>query len=217
MLDRGQDQAAGLRRAMPRRGGPVLPLAGAGEYPEFVVLLALALADSGMRVTVVSDFDAVIEQIGRGRPRRGLTAIPSRQAGDDLQGLASISARAQLTLVAVDDGRLARGLSLPSSDAVVLAGADTEALATAYARIKAMVGLGSIRDVCALFGRGTGGAPARLGHERLAQAVQRFLGVDLAFGGAAPDTTLPGDYRCLADDLAEWVRGRGEGATWRPH
>lgn len=217
MLDRGQDQAAGLRRVMPRRGGPVLPLAGAGEHPECVVRLAQALADSGTRVTVVSDFDAVIEQIGRGRPRGGLTAIHSRQAGDDLQGLASIAARAHLTLVAVDDGRLARGLSLPSSEAVVLAGADTEALATAYARIKAMVGLGSIRDVCALFGRGTGGAPARLGHERLAQAVQRFLGVELAFGGAAPDTTLPGDYRRLADDLAEWARGRGEGATWRPH
>jgi hypothetical protein len=217
MLDRGNDQAAGLRRAMPRRGGPVLPVAGAGEHPDFVVRLAQALADNGTRVTVVSDFDAVIEQLARARPRNGLTAIHSMQAGDDLQRLPSIAARAELTLVAVDDGRLARGLALPSSEAVVLAGADTEALATAYARIKAMVGLGSIRGVCALFGRGTGGAPARLGHERLAQTVHRFLGIDLAFGGAAPDTTMPGAYRRLADDLAEWARGQGEGATWRPH
>lgn len=217
MLDRGNDQAAGLRRAMPPRGGPLLPVAGAGEYPDFVVQLAQALADNGTRVTVVSDFDAVIDQLARARPRRGLTAIPSVQAGDDLQRLVSIAARAELTLVAVDDRRLARGLALPASEAVVLAGADTEALATAYARIKAMVGLGSIRAVCALFGRGTGGASARRGHERLAQTVHRFLGVDLAFGGAAPDTALPAAYKRLADDLAEWACGRGEGATWRPH
>ena len=161
MLDRGNDQAAGLRRAMPTRGGRVLPVAGAGEHPDFVVRLSQALADNGTRVTVVSDFDAVIEQLGRARPRRGLTAIPSLHTGDDLQRLTSIAERAELTLVAVDDGRLARGLSLPTSEAVVLAGADTEALATAYARIKAMVGLGSIRAVCALFGRGIG-APRRL-------------------------------------------------------
>ena len=43
-----------------------------------------------------------------------------------------------------------------------------------------------------------------------------FLGVDLAFGGAAPDTSTPGAYRRLADDLADWARGRGE-AAWQPH
>jgi len=138
------------------------------------------------------------------------------QAGTDLLRLSTIAARADVVLVAVDDGRLARGLALPASEAVVLAGADTEALATAYARIKALVGLGSIRDVCTLFGRGSGGAPARMGHERLAQTAARFLGVDLAFGGAAPDTLMPGAYRRLADDLADWARGRG-GAAWRPH
>jgi hypothetical protein len=217
MLDRGNDQAAGLRRAMPSRGAPVLPVAGAGEHPDFVVRLAQALADNGTRVAVVSDFDAVVDQLARARSRHGLTAIHSMQAGDDLRRLAAIAARAELTLVAVDDRRLARGLALPASEAVVLAGADTEALATAYARIKAMVGLGSIRAVCALFGRGTGRASARLGHERLAQTVHRFLGVDLAFGGAAPDTTLPAAYRRLADDLADWACGQREGTTWRPH
>jgi len=216
MLDRGDDQASGLRRSMPRRGGAVLPVAGAGEHPEFVVRLAQAFADGGTRTAVVSDFDAVLEQLAQGRPRNRLTAIHSMQAGTDLLRLSTIAARADVVLVAVDDGRLARGLALPASEAVVLAGADPEALATAYARIKALVGLGSIRDVCTLFGRGSGGAPARMGHERLAQTAARFLGVDLAFGGAAPDTLMPGAYRRLADDLADWARGRG-GAAWRPH
>jgi hypothetical protein len=217
MLDRGDDQASGLRRSMPRRGGPVLPVAGAGEHPEFVVRLAQALADAGTRVTVVSDFDAVIEQLARARPRRGLEALHSLQVGTDLHRLPAIAERSALTLVAVDDGRLARGLALPASEAVVLAGADTEALATAYARIKALVGLASIRDVRTLFGRGSGGAPARRGHERLAQTAARFLGVDLAFGGAAPDSVSPGDYRRLAEELADWACGRGQGAAWQPH
>lgn len=217
MLDRGMDQAAGLRRAMPRRGGPVLAVAGAGEHPECVVRLAQALADGGVPVAVVSDFDTVIDRLRGGRPRTGLRAIPARQAGPGLQGLQEIAGHAALTLVAVDDARLARGLALPASEAVVLSGADAEGLATAYARIKAMVGLGSIREVCAVFGRGTGGAPARLGHERLAQAVRRFLGVDLAFAGAAPDSPMAGAYRRIADDLADWARGREERSTWRPH
>jgi hypothetical protein len=217
MLERGHDQASGLRRSMPRRSGTVLPVAGAGEHPEFVGRLAQALCDGGMKVTVVSDFDAVLEHLASGRARGGLTAMHSSRAGVDLQRLPAISERAALTLVAVDDGRLARGLALPANEAVVLAGADTEALATAYTRIKALVGRGAIRDVCTLFDRGTAGAPARLGHERLAQTAARFLGVELAFGGAAPDTTSPGDYRRLADDLAQWARGCGEGAAWRPH
>jgi hypothetical protein len=217
MLERGDDQASGLRRSMPGRGGPVLPVAGVGEHPEFVGRLAQALCDGGMRVTVVSDFDAVLDHLATGRVRGGLRAIHSRQAGVELQHLPSISERAELTLVAVDDGRLARGLALPVNEAVVLAGADTEALATAYMRIKALVGRGAIRDVCTLFERGTAGAPARLGHERLAQTAARFLGVELAFGGAAPDTAAPSAYRRLADDLAQWARGRVREATWRPH
>jgi hypothetical protein len=217
MLDRGLDQASGLRRSMPRRGGAVLPVAGAGEHPEFVVRLAQALADGGTRVAVVSDFDAVIDGIRGARPRAGLAALQSTQAGAGLHRLSAIAERHALVLVAVDDGRLARGLALPATEAVVLAGADTESLALAYTRIKALVDLGSIRDVCTLFGRGSGGAPARLGHERLAQTAARFLGVELAFGGAAPDTSLPSDYRRLADDLADWARGRGEVRTWRPH
>ncbi|MFZ4759401.1 MAG: hypothetical protein ACOYLX_14670 [Burkholderiaceae bacterium] len=217
MLDAGQDQASGLRRSMPRRGCPVLPVAGAGEHPEFVVRLAQAIADRGTKVTVISDFDEVLTRIAQSRQRPGLAALPASQAGDDLERLASFAERAGLVLVAVDDARIARGLALPSTEAVVLAGADPEALATAYARIKALVGLGSIREVCTLFGRGSGGAPARLGHQRLAQTASRFLGVDLAFVGAAPDTAVPSAYRRLADDLADWARARGEGVAWRPH
>jgi hypothetical protein len=217
MLDRGDDQASGLRRSMSRRGGPVLPVAGVGEHPEFVGRLAQALCDGGMRVTVVSDFDGVLDHLAKGRQRRGLSALHSQQAGSDLDRLMAISEQAELTLVAVDDSRLARGLSLPVSEAVVLAGADTEALATAYTRIKALVGLGSIRDVCTLFDRGTAGAAARRGHERLAQTASRFLGVDLAFGGAAPDTSSPSAYRRLAEDLARWTRGHDGSPTWRPH
>lgn len=216
MLDRGDDQASGLRRSMRHRGGAVLPVAGAGEHPDFVVRLAQAFADGGMRTTVVSDFDAVLDGFARARPRARLTALHSLQAGDALGRLPVLASRADVVLVAVDDGRLARGLALPASEAVVLAGADTESLATAYARIKALVGLGSIRDVCTLFGRGSGGAPARLGHARLAQTAARFLGVEIAFGGAAPDASMPQAYRRLADDLADWARGRGE-AAWQSH
>lgn len=217
MLDRGMDQAAGLRSAMPRRGGTVLAVAGAGEHAECVVRLAQALADGGVPVAVVSDFDAVIDRLRVARPRERLRAIHALHAGPELQGLAEIAERAALVLVAVDDARLARGLALPATEAVVLSGADAEGLATAYARIKALVGLGSIREVCAVFGRGTGGAPARRGHERLAQTVRRFLGVDLAFAGAAPDASMTAAYRRLADDLTDWARGRGERSTWRPH
>ena len=217
MLDRGIDQASGLRRSMPPRGGPVLPVAGGGEHPEFVVRLAQALADGGTRVTVVSDFDAVLAQLARSRPRSALQALHAREAGPELDRLAAISARSALTLVAVDAGRLARGLALPANEAVVLAGADAESLAAAYARIKALVGLGSIRDVRTLFGRGSGGAPARDGHERLARIASRFLGVDLAFGGSAPDSVSPGDYRRLAEELADWVRGGVRETAWQPH
>jgi hypothetical protein len=198
---------------MPRRGGPVLPVAGAGEHPEFVGRLAQALCDGGMKVTVVSDFDGVLDHLAKGRQRQGLSAIHSQLAGTDLQRLMAISEQAELTLVAVDDARLARGLSLPVSEAVVLAGADTEALATAYTRIKALVGLGSIRGVCTLFERGSAGAAARRGHERLASTASRFLGVDLSFGGAAPDTASPSAYRRLADDLAQWARGHERGTV----
>lgn len=217
MLDRREDQASGLRRSMPRPGGPVLPLAGAGEHPDFVVGLARAFADAGTVVTVVSDFDSVLAQLARGRARHGLTAMPSVEAGEALERLPMIAARSALTLVAVDDGRLARGLAVPASEAVVLSGADTESLATAYARIKALVGLGSIRDVVTLFGRGSGGAPARHGHARLASTAARFLGVELAFGGAAPDAPVAGAWRRLAEDLTDWTRDCGGRAAWRTH
>jgi hypothetical protein len=217
MLDRGMDQAAGLRRAMPRRGGRVLPVAGAGEHPECLVRLAQALADGGTALSVVSDFDSVIERLRSRRPRPGLRAIRTEHTGRGLDGLAAIAERATLTLVVVDDARLARGLALPATEAVVLSGTDTEALATAYARIKAMVGLGAIRDVCTVFGHGSGVSSARLGHARLAQTVRRFLGVDLAFAGAAPDLPMAGAYRRLAEDLADWTRGLNERSVWRPH
>jgi hypothetical protein len=217
MLERGVDQASGLRRSMPATGGPVLPVAGAGEHPECAVRLAIALADAGTTLTVVSDFEAVLQGLSRERSRAGLRAVHSQALGPGLQGLAGLSARSALTLVAVDDLRLARGLGLPATEAVVLSGADTEAIATAYARIKALVGLGAIRDVCTLFDRGTGGAPARHGHLRLARAAARFLGVELAFGGAAPDAPVPGAWRRLAEDLAEWSRECGGRTAWRPH
>ena len=216
MLECGMDQASGLRRSLPRRGGAMLAVAGAGEHAECVVRLAQAFADGGLRTSVVSDFDAVLDGLASGRARARLTAMHSVDAGPGMQRLAAIASRSDVVLVAVDDGRIAGGLALPASEAVVLAGADAESLATAYARIKALVGLGSIREVCTLFGRGSGGAQARLGHARLAQIAARFLGVDLAFGGAAPDAPGPQAYRRLADDLADWARGRGE-AAWRSH
>lgn len=215
MLERGLDQASGLRRSLRRRGGPVLAVAGAGEHADVVGRIAQALADGGLPVTLVTDFDAVMDVVACARPRPGLVAYRSHGGDDAMRRIGQLAQRSALTLAAVDDGRLARGLALPASDALVLAGADDEALATAYARIKALVGLGSIREVRTVFGPGAGGAPARLGHARLAGAAARFLGVDLEFGGAAPDTPAPSAYRRLADELAAWVRG-GEGAAWSP-
>jgi hypothetical protein len=217
MLDREVDQASGLRRSMSRRRGRVLPIAGAGDDPGVVVRLAQALADVGSEVTVVSDLESVVDGFQRARSRRGLVAMPSWQAGCDLERLPTIAEHCDLTLVAVDDRRLAEGLELRSCGAVVFSGADAESLATAYARIKALVGLGSIREVCTVFDRGSGGAPARRGHARLAQTAARFLGVNLAFGGAVPDTTAPGAYRALAADLAEWARSGDAEVTWRTH
>jgi hypothetical protein len=216
MLEHGIDQAAGLRRSLPGRGGAVLPVAGAGEHPECVVRLAQAFADRGSRTTVVSDFGALVEALAGGRPRARLTALRSTDTGDGMHRLQALASRSDVVLVAVDDDRIAGGLALPAREALVLAGADAEALATAYARIKALVGLGSIRDVCTLFGRGSGGAPARQGQARLARTAARFLGVDLACVGAAPDAPMPHAYRRLADDLADWARARGETA-WRSH
>lgn len=193
---------------MRQQGGPVLPVAGSGEHAGFIVRLAQTLADGGLQVALVSDFDADLELFAMGRPRKNLAACHTLQVGPGMRYLSDISEHADLTLVAVDDTRLARGLLLKASEAVVMAGAGPEAIATAYARIKAMVGPGTIREVCTLFERGSAGTPARRGHDRLAQTVSRFLGVELAFGGSAPDLTMPGAYRRLADDLADWARFR---------
>lgn len=215
MLERGLDQASGLRRSLRRRGGPVLAVAGAGEHPDVVGRLAQALADGGVPVVLVSDFATVIDVVAGGRPRAALLAIGPDAGDDAMRRIGALAQRAALTLAAVDDRRLAHGLALPAADALVLAGADDEALATAYARIKALVGLGSIRGVRTVFGRGAGGAPARAGHARLAGAAARFLGVDVGFGGAAPDTTAPSAYRGLARELAAWTR-IDAGVPWSP-
>jgi hypothetical protein len=214
MLERGVDQASGLRRSLRIRSGPVLAVAGAGEHAGTVGRIAQALADRGLRVTLVTDFDAVMDGVAAARSRPGLVAYRAHRGDDAMRGIGLLAQRSTLTLAAVDDVRLARGLALPASDALVLAGADDEALATAYARIKALVGLGSVREVRTVFGPGAGGAPARRGHARLAGAASRFLGVDLEFGGSAPDTPAPGAWRRLAEELAAWARGGEQGAAW---
>jgi len=215
MLDTRDDQASGLRRSMPRRAGQVLALVGAGEHPQLAGRLAQALADGGSALTLVSDFDELLEYIGRSARRAGLSSMHSRQAGDALHRRSALAGRGVLTLFAVDDERLAHGPALPASEAVVLACADTEGLATAYARIKALVGRGAVMDVCTLFGAGR--VPARLGHERLERMAERFLGVGLAFGGAAPHPARAGEWRRLADGVADWARSNRGGDGWRPH
>jgi len=217
MLDASIDQASGLRRSLRRRRGPILPVAGAGEFPDFVGRLARALSDEGMAVAVVSDFDALLEELLRGRARRGLLAVHALHAGVDLQQLDEIAQSSELTLVAVDDRRLARGLSLSAQEAVVVAGTQTEQLATAYARVKALAGPGSIRDVCALFERGTAELDARRGHRRLAATASRFLGVEVAFGGAARAGLGCEGYRKLAQDLSAWAAERCSEGPWRRH
>lgn len=215
MLDLRDDQASGLRRSMSRRGGRVLVLVGAGEHPQLAGRLARALADGGTLLTLVSDFDGVLAQLALGGPCAGLSSMHSRQAGDALHRLPSGAGRGGLTLFAVDDARLARGPALPSREAVVLACADTEGLATAYTRIKALVGRGAVDEVCTLFG--PGGTLAHRGHARLERMAERFLGVGLAFGGAAPHPARTGAWRRLADGVADWAFSSKGGAAWRPH
>ena len=208
MLEPGHDQASGLRRFMSRRTAQILPVAGSGEHPGYVVRLAQSLCDTGLRVALVTDFDQELEQAMQGRPRKGFVALHAIEIGHGLSALTTLSEQCDITLVAVDDARLARGLSLPAHEAVVVSGSGPEAIATSYARIKALVGLGSIREVCTLFDRVSAGEAARSGHRRLAQATSKFLGVDLAFVGAAPEPWGPGGYRPLAEALADWTRYR---------
>jgi hypothetical protein len=237
MLEPGIDQASGLRRSMEPANGTrtppsraasapspdgraraaMLPVVGAGEHAECAVRLAQALADGGARILVVSDHDAVLQGLALGRARPGLSALHASRLGGVLPRPEAIDPGVDWVLAAVDDERLVRGPALAAGEAVVLVGADTEGLATAYARIKALVGLGAVRDVCTLFARGSGGAPARLGHQRLARAASRFLGIELAFGGAAPDAAGASAYRRLADDVTHWARRRAEGSAWVPH
>ena len=210
MLDRRHDQASGLRRSMSGRAGRVLALVGAGEHPQLAGRLAEALADGGTVSRLISDVDGLLEHLARGAPRPGLSSMHARQAVGVPHHRTPGAGRGALTLFAVDDARLARGPLLHVSEAVVLACADTEGLATAYARIKALVGHGSVSEVCTLFG--PGGAPARRGHERLERMVDRFLGVGLAFGGVAPHPARAGAWRRLAEGVADWAFSSKGGA-----
>jgi hypothetical protein len=208
MLEPGLDQASGLRRFMEQRTERILPVAGCAEHPGYAVRIAQSLCDAGLRVTLVSDFDQELDFAAQCRSRKGFSAMHALQMGHAMRDLSALSSQADLTLVAVDDARLARGLTLGAHEAVVLTGADPQAIATAYARIKALVGLGPVREVRTLFDRCSAGEPAQQGHRRLAQAVTRFLGVDLSFGGAAPEPWAPGGYRPIAEALDDWSRFR---------
>lgn len=206
MLEQGVDQASGLRRFMDRAAARILPVAGCSEHPGYAVRVAQSLCDAGLRVNLVSDFDQELELAAQGRSRKGFTALHALQIGLALRDLSSLSAQADLTLVAVDDARLARGLKMGAQEAVVLTAADPQAIATAYARIKALVERGSVRAVRTLFDRASAGADAEQGHRRLAQATARFLEVDLSFGGAAPEPWAPAGFKPIAQALDDWSR-----------
>ena len=72
MLDRGADQAAGLRRLFAQPALRILPLAGACDAPSdvwFVINLATALSRAGMRCLVIdAGQQGVCPAIGRSSP-----------------------------------------------------------------------------------------------------------------------------------------------------
>jgi len=211
MHESALDQASGLRRVMAhidsdRRS--VINLLGTGEHPLMLARLAQAWSESGLQVTVITDFDSVFQAIHDHRRRFGLSVVHAFQLGLTRGGIMRLAAAADLTVLALDDNRLARGLDLPGYAPMVMSGTSPESVATAYLRLKAGAGLGSPAEVCTLFDRDSDQVKALTAHQRLAQAASRFLGLRLSYAGVAPGAAATGEWRTLADALSRWAGQR---------
>jgi len=211
MRDRAADQASGLRQVMAhRRQGPValVNLLGAGEHVDLLTRLVQVWADGGDRITVITDFDAVFSQLSDNRRRFSLTILHAVQLGLSRAAIERLARQSDLTVLALDDNRLARGCDLPACAQLVLSGTSPEDVATAYVRLKACAGFGSPAEVCTLFDRGSAQTVALSAHQRLAHAASRFLGLRLACAGVAPQGASIGDWQRLAVSIGRWAGQR---------
>lgn len=211
MHDRATDQATGLRQIMghPNKAPCALVnLLGAAEHAAVLARLVQIWADAGDRITVVTDFDSVFSQLNENRRRFGLTVLHALQLGLSKGAIARIAQGSDLTVLALNDSRLARGLELPACPQLVLSGTSPEAVATAYVRLKAAAGYGSPTEVCTLFDRGSAPTVALSAHQRLAHAASRFLGLRLDCAGVAPEATSVEAWQRLAGSIGRWAGQR---------
>jgi len=202
------DQATGLRRVMSdpaQARAPVVNLLGAGDHPALLARLVQIWADQGLKVTVVTDFDRVFQGLNDSRRRFGLTVMHALESGLARHGVERLAAACDLTLLALDDNRLARGFDGPATIRLVLSGTSTEAVATAYVRLKATAGLGSSPEVCTLFDRDSEPQAALTAHRRFAQAATRFLGLHAATMGVAPEAMDRQGWEQLAGAIHRWA------------
>ena len=211
MHESAVDQASGLRRVMaqvaPQRG-VLLNFLGAGEHPLLLARLSQAWSDAGLQLTVVTDFDPVFQAVQAHRRRFGLTILHALELGMTRQALERLAQASDLTVLALDDNRLARGIDLPCHAQAVLSGVSPESVATAYVRLKAGAGLGSPAEVCTLFDRVHESGPAVSAYQRLSQAASRFLGLRLSFGGVAPAASGAAEWQALAGSVHRWAGQR---------
>ncbi|MFN5512411.1 MAG: hypothetical protein ACK44L_12070 [Burkholderiales bacterium] len=215
MRDRAADQASGLRQVMAHRdknSGALVNLLGAGEHAPLLARLVQIWADAGGRITVITDFDLVFSQLRENRRRFGLTVLHAMQLGLSRGAIERIALESDLTVLALDDNRLARGFDLPACAQLVLSDSSPEAVATAYVRLKACAGLGSPTEVCTLFDRGSAPTVALAAHQRLAHAASRFLGLRLDCAGVAPEPIAVEAWQRLAGSIGRWAGQRSVAA-----
>lgn len=205
------DQASGLRRVMAQSlqaQAAIVNLLGAGDHPAILARLVQIWADEGLKVTVITDFDRVFQVLHANRRRFGLTVLHALESGLARHGIERLAAESDLTVLALDDNRLARGVDGPDAIRLVLSGTSTESVATAYARLKATAGLGSSPEVCTLFDRSSVPDAAMIAHRRFALAANRFLGICPACAGMAPEATDRDAWKQLASEIGRWATGQ---------
>jgi flagellar biosynthesis protein FlhG len=120
-------------------------------------------------------------------------------------GFARLSARPDLVIVNLCTRRARTSCLLgPEAELLMVARAARASVTATYARIKEHVRRSSRRRFRLLV-NGAGEAEARALHATMAEVVRRFLGAELAFGGAVAAGAAPGDARW--DTLARALEG----------
>jgi len=223
MLDDGVDQAAGLRRyqiARPApRSGWVLPVLGGTDHLEALVPLLTAWIEIDCGVRLVSDCSEVLAVVGQTWAPPTLEAGRVQDVQDLDRGALAEPISTGVTVWVMSDRCLMTLPRVSMMGVLVLGGAGTAALATAYARIKALRACGPIPQLW-MIGVPTvasDAADAQSGLARLTETVTRFLDVKLAWASAAPRAAQPADYRRLAQRLAGSVRQQAGGGACRVH